>query len=416
MTRRRRARAGRASRTTAFATTLALAATAACGTPPEQDGDEGGTRARLQRLLDRQAEAVADGDEDRYLGTIAAGAYRETQRQVFRNLRRLPLDEWSPRITSLTRPSKENSRTEAEARVELRYRLRTHDASPVVAEERLSFARGRNGWRATSELPGSDHQLWEQGRLTVVRGERSLVLGSGTTRARMETFVRAAERAVTAVSRGRPEEWPRRVVVEVPATLQQTARLLDAPASDYADIAAVTTGEAGTSVRAAADRIVVNPEAYGELSPTGQQVVLTHETVHVATRTETTDATPLWLSEGVADRIGYRGSGRTPEQIAPELARAVRDGRQPRELPADREFRFGSDPEAMGRAYAGGWLACRLIAEEWGEEQLSAFYRRVGDGGRDGRAAVDTALREVLGVDRDTFTERWRAYVRQQLS
>lgn len=394
-----------------------LAGAGGCGAPALEDDRQ--VRAELQQLLDRRAGAVTDGDEDEYLGAVAAGStgYRKAQRRVLRNLRRLTLDEWTYRVTSVSRPpAGRDGRERAEARVELRYRIRGYDRSPVVAREQFGFVRSAGGWRIASELSDSAQQLWEQGRLTVVRSDHSLVLGAGTSPSRLRALARNAERAVAAVSRSRPEKWPRRVVVEAPATLRQTARLLDAPASDYRDIAAVTTGEAGTSGQAPADRIVVNPEAYGELSATGRQVVLTHETVHVATRTDTGDATPLWLSEGTADRIGYQGSGRTPRQVAPELAQAVRDGKPPRELPPDAEFRFGGDPEGMGRAYAGGWLACRLIARDWGEERLTEFYQRVGGSRKSSRAAVDEALRDVLGLDREAFVQRWRDYVRRQLS
>jgi hypothetical protein len=193
------------------------------------------------------------------------------------------------------------------------------------------------------------------------------------------------------------------------------AALLGSHASDYRGIAAVTTGEAGGAGRAPADRVVVNPDAYNLLSPLGRQVVLTHETTHVATRAHTDAATPLWLSEGYADWVGYRDSGRTPDQAAPELRQAVLAGQVPTALPGDEDFGFARDASRLAQAYEGGWLACRMIAAHWGEQRLDDFYRAVG--AHDRRAgAVEDALEDVLGTTRTRFTEQWREYLRAQLN
>jgi hypothetical protein len=230
----------------------------------------------------------------------------------------------------------------------------------------------------------------------------------------LKEFAELADRAVPSVDRAWGTGWARRVVVYVPRSLNGMAGLLGATAAGYRGIAAVTTGEAGGSGTAPADRVIVNPDAYGVLGDFGRQVVLTHETTHVATRARTTAATPLWLSEGYADFVGYRGSGRTAADVAPELKSAVAAGEVPAALPGDADFGFSEDAGRLARAYEGGWLACRMIAERWGEDRLRAFYRAVGDHGK--RAgAVEGALRSVLGTDLDGFTRQWRAYLRDRL-
>ncbi|NGO15529.1 hypothetical protein G5C60_50150, partial [Streptomyces sp. HC44] len=170
----------------------------------------------------------------------------------------------------------------------------------------------------------------------------------------------------------------------------------------------------GDAAKAPADRIVVNPDAYGVLSDFGRQVVLTHETTHVATRARTTAATPLWLSEGYADWVGYRGTGRTPAEVAPELRRAVREGHLPAALPDDADFGFDGDAAGLARAYEGGWMACRLITDRWGEVRLGEFYQAVG-AHRTRAGAVEAAMRDVLDMTPEKFTEQWRAYLSSQL-
>ena len=59
---------------------------------------------------------------------------------------------------------------------------------------------------------------------------------------------------------------------------------------------------------------------------------------------------------------------------AAELASDVRSGQaHPRDLPGDRDFR-GSNTE-LPQAYESGWLACRYIAERYGQHKLVAPNR-----------------------------------------
>ncbi|WP_373304049.1 hypothetical protein [Streptomyces cinerochromogenes] len=371
-----------------------------CDRPTATDS----ARAEVQQVLDRRAAALLGHDETAYGTTGARGDYTR--------LRALPLASWSYRVGALRRTA-----SGATADAELRYRVAGYDRAPVGTRRTLTLARTADGrWYVTADEPAgkTGQQLWDQGTVTAVRGAHSLVLGTGASAADLRTYARLADRAVPAVSGAWGTDWSRRVVVLVPRSLAGMASLLGSPAADYRGIAAVTTGEAGGTGRAPADRVVVNPEAYALLGDAGKQVVLTHETTHVATRARTTAATPLWLSEGYADWIGYLGTGRTPAEAAPELARAVRDGEVPQQLPADQDFGFTREPAKLARAYEGGWLACRMIADRWGTARLDAFYRSVGAHPR--RAgAVEEALEKVLGTTPREFTARWRAYVTHQL-
>ncbi|RST19442.1 hypothetical protein E2C00_16050 [Streptomyces sp. WAC05374] len=320
----------------------------------------------------------------------------------------VPLAEWSYRVTEVRRHGDDR----AAARAELSYRFAGYDSGPVTGERALGLERRDGRWHVTSDRPagGAAPQLWEQGAVEVVRGRSSLVLGAGQDIARLRAVAAAADRAVPAVSDAWPDGlWARRVVVLVPGSLERMGALMGEPAAGYKGIAAVTTGRVGGGPDAPADRVIVNPEAYAGLGTFGKGFVLTHETAHVATRAHTSAATGLWLSEGFADWVAYRGTSRTPARAAPELRDAVRAGRTPAALPTDGDFSFASDAAALARAYAGGWLACELIAERWGEAELRAFYRAAGARG------WERALREVLGVTPEAFTARWRDYLRDRL-
>ncbi|MDX2291520.1 MULTISPECIES: hypothetical protein [Streptomyces] len=387
---------------------LALAALVGCSTAPRPADP---ALREVQALLDRHAEALLDHDETAWLAA-ADPAHRAAALTEFRRLAEVPLAGWSYRVTEVDRTG-EGRLT---ARVERGHRIEGYDRGPLDAETVMELAERDGRWYVTGERPaeGAPVRLWEQGAVAAVRGDRSLVLGVGQDRERLAEIARLADRAVPAVDAVWSEEWPGRVLVLVPASLDAMGGLLAVDGSQYRGIAAVTTGETERRATSPADRVIVNPEAYGVLGAFGRELILTHETVHVATRAHTTPSTPVWLSEGFADWAAYRGSGRTPAQGAPELRRAVRAGELPAALPEDGDFGFVGDSEALARAYETGWLVCAMIADRWGEERLTAFYREVGaHPGRDG--AVESALRKVLDTSPEEFTAAWRAHLRDQL-
>ncbi|MGW0901985.1 hypothetical protein [Streptomyces sp. NPDC002853] len=390
----------------AWVSGICVALLVGCGGPTASDAAPGDVR----RLLDRRADALLDRD---------AKAYRATGRDAgaavaYDNLREVPLESWQYRLTAFRRDG-----ARATATADLRYRIKGYDSEPLITSRSLTLQERDGRWYVVAERPAkkATQQLWDQGPVTSVRGAQSLVLGVGRgerEKTTLREYAALADRAVPLVRDAWQGKWPRRVVVMVPKSLDGMAGLLGAPASGYQGIAAVTTGETGGSGEAPADRIIVNPEAYGVLGDFGKQVVLTHETTHVATRAHTSRATPLWLSEGFADWVGYRGTGRTAAQAAPELRSAVQEERLPGALPEDDDFGFSGDAGRLAQAYEGSWLACRMIADQWGEESLTDFYEAVGE--REKRpGAVEDALRDVLDISLEEFTAQWRRYLRAEL-
>ncbi|MFC9945903.1 hypothetical protein [Streptomyces pratensis] len=401
-------------RSTAGAVLAALLIAPACAAPRE--APTGITAQEVGATLERRAAAVMGHDTAAYLAALdpRAASFRAAQSAELRNLADVPLESWAYEVKDVT--GEGGDRVTAE--VELRYRIKGYDKAPMSSSRTVELVRRDDGrtWYISADraADGAPGQLWEQGDVDVVRGTHSLVLGVGRQAAELRRIAATADAAVPAVTGAWPEPWGERVVVIVPESVEDMAGLLDSPAASYRGIAAVTTGEVGGGGRAPADRVIVNPQAYGMLGDFGQRVVLTHETTHVATRAHTSAATPVWLSEGFADRAAYRQESRTAPEIAPELAEAVRSGDLPARLPSDEDFGFGEDAAKLSRAYEGGWLACELIARDWGEEELIAFYKAVGSRSeRDG--AVEQAMHTVLGTTPQDFTARWREYLRARL-
>ncbi|MGP4093161.1 hypothetical protein [Nonomuraea sp. KM90] len=245
-------------------------------------------------------------------------------------------------------------------------------------------------------LPSGILDLWPGGRTVVRRGGRSVVVGHvsyvGQGAGSLDEMARLADRAGLRVSAvlGRPV----RPLVVVPESAREAARLAGVDRLD------------GLAAVADRGRVIVVPELFATLNPTGRDVVLAHELTHVAAGT---DHLPVWLYEGFADYVGYRDAGLPVATAAAELAAEVRAGRLPNALPGPAAFAAdGRDPDRLARAYQEAWLACRFLADRFGEGTLVRLYREAQ------AAGLDRALAS-LGLSVATLTARWREYVRDQL-
>lgn len=388
----------------------------------------------IARLLERRATAMRADDRAGYLAAVdpASTAFRDAQAAVFDNAAQIPFASWDYELVapdaftlSEQRLATFGGATVFTAQVDLTYRIEGLDSAPVRSPQYLTFVLRDGSWFIASDSDGAASglsgavQVWDLGPVAVLRGDAGIVLGVGD-KTDLRSYQKDMETAVPDVHKVWGHEWAGKAVVIVPANQEQMARLLGAEPQKYARIAAVTTGERGATVdAAAADRVIVNPDAFRELGAIERRVVMTHEITHVASRAFTRNWTPTWLSEGFADYVGYLNSGQTIRSAAPELRRDVREGRVPQALPTDEAFETTQD--ALPQAYEMGWLACRMIAERWGQEKLVAFYRAVGEappsgvGQPDQKSRLTSAFVSVLKISPADFTTQWVQYVQAQV-
>lgn len=383
--------------------------------------------AAVTRLLDARAAAVLRRDRDAFLATVDAASpeFRTRQASLFDALATVPLRSWAYDVderdaapptdaldaryrTAYWRPS-----------VTLRYALDGVDDRPTAERQGLTFVARNGRWLLASDTDRPDRPtprgLWDNGPVVAVRGTHSLVLGHPGQDALLRRTATEADRAVETVTAVHGRDWPRRVAVLVPDTVPELAAVLG-EAKDLSAIAAVATARLDGPEDATVpvgDRVVLNPSTFPTLGASGRRVVLTHEVVHVATRRVTGPAAPVWLVEGYADHVGYTGAGVAVTSAARELTEDVRAGRLPAALPRDADF-AGTNP-ALPQAYEGSWLACELIADEYGRAALRRFYLAVGAGTGRSDAVVRTAMRDVLGTTPEDFTRRWQEDLRRRL-
>ena len=166
----------------------------------------------------------------------------------------------------------------------------------------------------------------------------------------------------------------------------------------------MTTTVDGSVSPQAPVHIFVNPRVFDPLGARGSQIVMSHEATHVATGAAVSSM-PTWLLEGFADFVALDHVDLPISVTASQILARVRKSGPPSHLPGKTEF----DPEnqALGASYESAWLACRLLAERYGEKRLIAFYR-MSD--RDDSTAE--AFR-ALGTDQQAFTRTWKGYLRK---
>ncbi len=86
---------------------------------------------------------------------------------------------------------------------------------------------------------------------------------------------------------------------------------------------------------------------------------------------------------------------------AGQIIKQVRKNGPPPALPGGAEF--DTTTSHLGAAYESAWLACRVLADVGGEQQLVRFYRRV-----DGGAPLGAALEASFGLTERGFTRKWQ--------
>jgi hypothetical protein len=313
------------------------------------------------------------------------------------------------------------------AQVTLAYQLPGVDAVPSTHDLWLTFVRrhGTTYLAGDSDLVASGFSSWvgpwRYGKLGAVRGTNSLVLGPAGQSTLLHDLAADVDAAVPQVravlgSAVSSAVWPGQVAVIVPFSADEFATLTGASRATITDVsaAAVTDGIDPVSRRAFGQRLVLNPAELSTLTKVGRQIVLRHEITHLATATITSDVTPRWVIEGLAEYVANQGTGQSVAVAASELRAAVRAGKSPTALPADSAF--GMTGAALAQVYEQSWLACRYIAATIGTAGLVHFYSEIGQSLDPANASLAAALRSLLHESLAMFTAGWRSYVQTLLS
>lgn len=383
----------------------------------------------VTELLRSRALAVQAHDEQAFLATVdpkADPAFVAAQRRLFTNLAGVPLNEWSYRLNAdealdVSGLSDDHPADELWApQVDLRYALRGADRVPTDRPMGYLFARHGDAWylRADTALDDLGRRTWrgpwDFAPCVVTTTEHGIVLSHPGSEPMVDRLVRELDTSVEAVSALWPTAWSRRVALLLPDSPGEMRALVGADFPVESVVAVAVADRVDNKTRTVAgQRVVLSPSGVRALSIASLRIVLRHEITHVAARADTVDKSPTWILEGFADYVGYRDSGVTLAEGAPDLAKRVRQKGPPTALPENRAFQ--SRGSAMSLAYQQSWSLARYIADRYGEQQLVAVYRRLAGTGPVSASETDRMLREVLGVDRAALVSGWQSYLREAL-
>ena len=287
--------------------------------------------------------------------------------------------------------------------VQLSWRFRGFDRHAAVREVPMVFARTEShAGFVTARAGNGAAPLWLLTQVAVARSPGSMVVSARP--ARLARFSLLARRAVADVRKVLPA-WRGRLVVEVPADQRGLTRVLASKPDAYREIAAVTTTTDGSLTPGTPVHIFVNPAVFDPLGPRGSQIVMSHEATHVAVRAAFSTM-PTWLLEGFADYVALAHVDLPVSVTASQILAQVRKDGPPRHLPGSKEF--NPQNQALGAEYESAWLACRILAERYGEKRLIAFYRA-----SDKASSTTVPFHTVLGTDASSFTRAWRGGLRR---
>ncbi|TQM80340.1 hypothetical protein FHX81_2668 [Saccharothrix saharensis] len=372
----------------------------------------------VRALLDQRARAVLDRDEAAFgavLDPEADAGFRQRQLDLFRNLADVPLAEWEYRIEGeiglfgVALPAAEEVWAPD---VRLGYRLAGVDVEPSSQGMAYLFTRRDGRWYLNSDTALEPlgrrtwRGPWDFGPCHVHTGTGGFVLSHPGGEALAARALAELDGAVTAVTEVWGQAWARQVAVLVPASPEEMVALVG-PGFATGAIAGVAVADRvdPDTHTALGQRVVLNPDSAGALSPLSLRVLLRHEITHIATRGQTVDGAPMWVLEGFADYVGYRRSDVPPTRAAPLLAAQVRRS-VPSALPADADFRG----DAMELAYQQAWSVHLYLASSLGESGLVALHRRLA---RVRASEVDGVLLEATGGDTAALVRGWQDFLRR---
>jgi hypothetical protein len=394
--------------------------------PPEGQSTDAVRTQAITNLLAARSQAILQHNRRTFLATLDPGSpsFRKRQLASFANLQPVPFASWSYTLDAATEAPTDGAqflRYRAPVwlpHVVLHYAVRGFDAAPTALDEYFTFVQRGTRWYVGSDSDDaklayeSAKDIWDFGPVTVVRGSRAIVLGHPDSSVSLRALVEEADRDIPRVTRVWGSGWSQRVVIMAPDSPTELNKLINDD-GDLSQIAAVATAElveGSHSTRPVGDRVLVNPRNYSRLNAKGRQVVITHEITHVASRSATGPLTPDWLIEGLADYAGYREVNVTPRIAAAELKTYLDAGHRLTGLPSDEAY--AGTNKHLDRTYDQSWLACRFIAEHWGQPTLIRLYRAVGAAASGSSAtATKAGVRAVLHESLPAFVGQWESYV-----
>ncbi len=421
---------------------------AGCGSPEKPDAVttsqtnvyEDQRQSSVLATLDKLTTAQRNGDTaaaDSLIDPSATQQFRESIARQTANLRAAGVSTFRYRFDRTTALGEVLIPAELQARLDeqgssdswiapvgLQYALAGVGEPLVDVVRPLVLARYDDSWKVVGDagpIQGEADptpQFWDFAGVRATRtstaGGQSVVLGYSGSAALQSRLTSSLPGAVAAVTSFWGPQWPRRAVLIATDSTPAFAALSGSAGADSSAAAAATVSAADDAVGGFTEgqRIVFTPGAVNGLAGPALDVVLRHELTHVAARTKTTPSSAKWVTEGVAEYVGRKGTYRRLADAAPDLAARVAADGAPATPPPDADFTVSGPGAPI--AYQTAWSFAAYIAEKYGEPKLRSLYLALATGPS---SAVQqaAAMQAQFGAAGATVLAGWRTWLTDRI-
>ena len=366
--------------------------------------------------LKEQAAALLDGDEKGWLAAVDPGRpkLQKRYRALYAALRALGLSE----VEYHTYPVLGDKPGSPKVNADLAYcftgatcppwRLQPTDGPPRISYE-LTFRSvgGRYVITDLDDTDGNDLQPtpWERGGLVYARGARVTVAGPGSQKKNLKRVLTVAEKAAVVNDRfagyvGNPQHRYRVYLADEKAWKSWYGGIDTKWTVGYA----VPLNTAGTDVVLRMSKLT---------DPRLMATTIQHELGHVITVGGVSRRhfdRDRWLSEGIAEYIGWSPKPARSSWNRYGALSAFRGGKPPKTIAAE-SFGEKAADRTVDSFYAMGHFAADCMADRYGERRLFTFVRLVL---REDRS-YDQAARTAFGTSFAAVDKGCLKWIKKQL-
>ncbi|MFI6979810.1 hypothetical protein ACIBSV_14615 [Embleya sp. NPDC050154] len=383
-------------------------------------------------LTDNRTQALKSGNADAFVAGIdpAATELVAAQRRLFGNLRLFPFTsvEFRPPNASID-PGTDAGPLTRDVNVVFAHQITGVDSEPIA--ERYIWTLSRAAVDAPlliTKITGGSTRgggnaypaPWDEDELALIERPHVLVAVPAKNKSKGAAWADRAESALKknlAVWKG-PAITPQRYVIYITPDHETFTRALSG--NDLPNVTGVCrtmppARPTGSDQPMAGSRITLDgsDEMFAKGDGEQQMHLLRHELGHamVAEFERGGEGPPLWVSEGFAEYLAWTDLS-LAEWFQPDARAQVRAGKFSGKLPTDTEVN-SADAKTSTVGYHYSMLAIRYIAEKYGAAKADDFVVAVYKDSTP--AALEAALKEATGQDRDTFESNWAKYVKTKV-
>ncbi len=352
--------------------------------------------AAIQALLKQRAKAVTGDDLGGFLATVDRTDPRlvASQRTLFANLQSLPVTSvrYTMRRFGLPTGRVSGAGPVLSPPVVEHVFLSGTDRRPVANEPHDTFVRRQGRWvlGAESDNGNSPSRPWGGPKIAVSERGPLIVVMDASQAGQLTALADRVVADLASVSADLHQADDSHVLVDA-TTSGQVSKMNDVGPAEAAAVTFPVSAEdaQGHPAGLAGWRIKINPHQIDELI--SNQVVLRHELTHYVLRRFTGDS-PTWLTEGVANYVGYLPTVMPNFQVSSDFYTQLMA--PPHQLPNSGVFDLYPQVD-----YLVGQAAVTYLVQHYGTDALLRLMQGYNAAGQPlNDTATPRLLKQVDGI------------------